>query len=714
MNIEMQTLKLHISDDGVAHLTLDRQGASANLMDLTFTHDFARAVDQLSEAFAQEESTLRGVILRSTKSSFFAGGDLDALYATTPDQAQPLFDMVSLIKTSMRRLETLGVPVVAAIAGSALGGGWELALACHHRVMVRSPSARVGLPEVTLGLLPGGGGTVRTVRLFGLERALPLLTEGRRYSVDDALGLGLLHEVVDSEEALMRQANAWIDAHPKARQPWDESGYRIPGGSPASPRVVPMLAAAPAMLRQKTKGVYPAPEAILCSMVEGALVDFDTACRVESRYFVQLVCGEISKNMISTFWYQLNEIKAGIGRPERFTNQAISKVGVLGAGMMGAGVAYVSALRGMDVVLKDISQEQAETGKAYGEKILAKRVKRGRCTQAEADEILARIHPTTELEPLRGCDLVIEAVFERRDLKAQVTVETEAFLDSDAIFASNTSTLPITGLAKASARPEQFIGLHFFSPVDKMQLVEIICGHQTSPETLARAYDFVIQLGKTPIVVQDSRGFFTSRVFGTYTNEGMAMVGEGVPSAMIENAAHLCGFPVGPLAVSDEVSLTLMEKVRAQTIADFEAEGRDIPTLESEPVISTMLALKRSGRAAGGGFYSYPDRGKKQLWSDLSDHFPTRDNPIPLEDIKDRLLYIMALETARCLDEGVLTRVGDANVGSIFGIGFPAWTGGALQFIKYTGIERFTSRAEELASRYGDRFAPQSSLAKLT
>lgn len=721
MNVEMDTLKLDFPESGHAHLVLDRQGASANLMDQRFAQDLARASQALSERM--EAGELRGVVVRSTKSSFFAGGDLDALYATTQAEAASLFEMVTLIKESLRRIETLGVPVVACIGGAALGGGWELALACHYRVMWRHPSAKVGLPEVTLGLLPGGGGTVRTTRLFGLQRALPLLTEGRQYSADVALKEGLVHEVVDDEEALYASASAWIEANPHSKQPWDASGYRLPGGSPQSPKVAPMLAGAPAMLRQKTKGVFPAPEAILCCMVEGALLSFEAASRVESRYFVQLVCSPIAKNMIHTFWYQMNEIKAGVSRPSEPETRRFQRVGVLGAGMMGAGIAYVAAQRGLDVVLKDVSLEKAEAGKEYSAHILAKRVKRGRARQEDAEATLARIETTTDASSLKGCELVIEAVFESRALKAEVTAEAEAQLTEEAIFASNTSTLPISGLASASRRPDHFIGLHFFSPVDKMQLVEIICGRETSPETLAHAYDFVTQLGKIPIVVQDHRGFFTSRVFGTYTNEGIAMVGEGVSPAMIENAAYLCGFPVGPLAVSDEVSLTLMEKIRAQTIADCIAEGVTPPQREADPVIDAMLAINRGGRAVGAGFYEYPSDGKKHLWSGLAElskglrtaeEDDNAEREITLQDVKDRLLYIMALETARCLSEGVLTREGDANIGSIFGIGFPAWTGGALRFIQHVGVDMFAERAGELAVRYGERFQPHDALDSLS
>lgn len=701
---QYRTIKTSLDERGVFRVTLDREGASANLMDERFAEDLACCVEELSGSDA------KGVIITSAKGTFFAGGDLDALYQTTHAQAERLFEMCESIKRSLRRLETRGVPVVACLEGAALGGGWELALACHYRLMRDERGVVVGLPEVTLGLLPGGGGVARTVRMFGLQAALPLLTEGRRYDAHQALKLGLIHEIVSAEGDMEARALALIEAHPAARQPWDETGFRLPGGAPTSPKVAPMLAVAPAMLHQKTKGVFPAPKAILCAMVEGAQVDFETACRIESRYFVELVCGQVSKNMINTFWYQLNETKAGVGRPQGVPKRTVKRVGVLGAGMMGAGVTYVAARRGLEVVLKDVSVERAEEGKGYSARLLDKRVSRGQSSVEERGATLALIKTTADAEDLKGCELVVEAVFEDRELKARVTQEAEQMLAPDALFASNTSTLPITGLASASTRPERFIGLHFFSPVDKMSLVEIICGAQTSPESLAMAYDFVLQLGKTPIVVKDSRGFFTSRVFGTFTYEGIAMVAEGISPALIERAAALAGFPVGPLAVSDEVSLTLMERIRQQTKADLEAEGQPAPEHAAEGVIDAMLELKRAGRAAGAGFYEYPQGGGKQLWAGLGERFPTQASQPSLSEVKDRLLYIMAIESARCMEEGVLTSARDANLGSIFGIGFPPWTGGVHQFIQHVGREPFIERARELSERYGERFTPPDSL----
>ena len=701
-----KTLRLERDERGFASLIFDRVNTKTNIIDALFTDEFHEAV-QLLEA----QSPL-GVMLRSSKSSFFAGGDLDSIYATSHAEAKVLFDQVELLKSSMRRLERLGVPVVACIEGAALGGGWELALCCHHRIMLDAPSVKIGLPEVTLGLLPGGGGIARTVRLFGLQVALPLLTEGRKYDAKEALKRGLVHQLAESNKQLFELAIEWMLAHPQAQQVWDERDYRLPGGVPTSPKLAPLLAVAPAMMFQKTKGVFPAPEAILSAMVEGALVDFDTACRIESRHFVSMVCHPISKNMIKAFWYQLNEVKTGIGRPADIPSRHWHKIAVIGAGMMGAGIAFVAAKRGIEIVLKDVSLERAENGKDYSRQLVEKMLTRGQLNKAQATELLALIHPSAQYEELQGSELVIEAVFEDRALKAQVTQEAELQLKSNALFASNTSTLPITGLAEASTRPTQFIGLHFFSPVDKMQLVEIICGAKTNAESLAHAYDFVLQLGKLPIIVNDSRGFFTSRVFGTYTQEGIAMLGEGVAPSSIERAAALAGFPVGPLAVSDEVSLTLMAKIRKQTELDCEASGIENPSHPAHEVIDTMLKIERPGKAGGQGFYEYPKGDKKRLWDGLSSLFPLKAEQPSLQELKDRLLYIMAIETARCIEEGVLTSERDANIGSIFGIGFPPWTGGAAQFIEYIGKENFIRRSDELSAVYGDRFLVPNQLRK--
>ncbi|WP_252271575.1 3-hydroxyacyl-CoA dehydrogenase NAD-binding domain-containing protein [Pseudomonas subflava] len=693
--------------DNIVVLTIDMPGQSANTMNAVYREAMGATVARLEA----EKDSIAGVIVTSAKKTFFAGGDLNELIKVTKADAKPFYDMILNIKGQLRRLETLGKPVVAAINGAALGGGWEICLACHHRIALDSSSVQLGLPEVTLGLLPGGGGVVRMVRILGLEKALPYLAEGKKVRPDAALKAGLIHDIAATQEEMLAKARAWIVANPTAAQPWDVKGYKIPGGTPSTPAVAQMLAIAPSVLRDKTKGCFPAPEKIMCAAVEGAQVDFDTAQLIEARYFTELTTGQVAKNMIGTFWFQLNEINAGSSRPQGIPQYVTKKVGVLGAGMMGAGIAYVSAAAGIEVVLKDVSIEAAEKGKAYSAKLLDKKVSKGHMTADKRDAFLARIKPTASDADLEGCDLIIEAVFEDRNLKAKVNAAAEAAALPDAVVASNTSTLPITGLATAVQKQDKFIGLHFFSPVDKMPLVEIIRGAKTSDETLARGFDYVLQIKKTPIVVEDSRGFFTSRVFGTFTNEGISMLGEGVSAAMIENEARKAGMPVGPLAISDEVSMSLMEHIRQQTVADLAAEGKQIPQHPAFDVIELMLKeYKRPGKAAGGGFYEYPEGGKKRLWPELKARFEKADAQISQEDVRDRILFIQAIETVRCLEEGVLKSVADANIGSIFGIGFAAWTGGALQFINQYGVKDFVARAQYLAEQYGERFLPPALL----
>ncbi|MEQ1348494.1 3-hydroxyacyl-CoA dehydrogenase NAD-binding domain-containing protein [Acinetobacter lwoffii] len=683
-------------------LTFDSPNQSANTMNADFRTALDEVVTQL-----QADKDIAGIIFRSAKKTFFAGGDLDELIQATPEHATEFFNMIEEMKAKLRYIETRGIPVVAALNGTALGGGWEIALCAHHRIALNDPKSKFGLPEVTLGLLPGGGGIVRSVRLLGLQNALPLLMEGKQFGVDKARSLGLIHEVADSTDELLKKAIAWIKANPKSQQPFDVKGYKIPGGSPSTPAVAQMLAIAPAMLRDKTKGCYPAPEAIMSAAVEGAQVDVDTALTIESRYFTYLATSQISKNMIGTFWHGLNAIKSGASRPQGIERWKATKVGILGAGMMGAGIAYATASTGIPVVLKDISLEAAEKGKAYSQKLLDKKVAQGRLSAEKRDQFLSLIQTTASNADLAGCDLIIEAVFENPALKAQVTQEVEQYLASNGVMASNTSTLPITELAQASKNDQNFIGLHFFSPVDKMQLVEIIKGKNTSAETLAKAFDFVQQIGKLPIVVNDSRGFFTSRVFGTFVQEGLRLLAEGVHPARIEMAALKAGMPVGPLAIQDEVSLTLSEHVANERYKALEAQGQTITKSPADDVIHSMIhEFNRKGKAAGAGFYDYPADAKKQLWSGLS-HWK-KDNDISEQEIIDRFLFVQALDTVRCLEEGVLESVVDANVGSIFGIGFAAWTGGAVQFLNQYGLAKAVTRAKVLENKYGERFkAPQ-------
>ncbi|MCL6237170.1 3-hydroxyacyl-CoA dehydrogenase NAD-binding domain-containing protein [Acinetobacter sp. ANC 5033] len=698
----MSAIQFEKNADNIVILTLDSPNQSANTMNADFRTALAETVDKL-----QADENIAGIIFRSAKKTFFAGGDLDELIQATPEHATEFFNMIEEMKAKLRYIETRGIPVVAALNGTALGGGWELALGCHYRIALNDAKAKFGLPEVTLGLLPGGGGIVRMVRLLGLQNAFPLLMEGKQIGVEKAKSLGLIQDTADNLEELMYKAIAWVKANPKSQQPYDVKGYKIPGGSPSTPAVAQMLAIAPAMLRDKTKGCYPAPEAIMSAAVEGAQVDVDTALTIESRYFTYLATGQISKNMIGTFWHGLNAIKSGASRPKDVAKWQATKVGILGAGMMGAGIAYATASKGIAVVLKDISEEAAEKGKAYSQKLLDKKVTQGRLSAEKRDQVLGLIHATADAAELQGCDLIIEAVFENVELKAKVTQEAEAYLADGGIFASNTSTLPISGLANASQDQAKFIGLHFFSPVDKMQLVEIIKGKNTSADTLAKAFDFVQQIGKTPIVVNDSRGFFTSRVFGTFVQEGLRLLAEGVHPARIEMAALKAGMPVGPLAIQDEVSLTLSEHVAAETRKALQAEGKDLPRSGADEVIQTMIhEFGRKGKAAGAGFYEYPEGGKKHLWDGLSKW--QNDNAISEQEMIDRFLFVQSLDTLRCLEEGVLQSTVDGNVSSIFGIGFAPWTGGALQFLNQYGLEKALLRANTLEAKYGERFkAPQ-------
>ncbi|SER05773.1 3-hydroxyacyl-CoA dehydrogenase / enoyl-CoA hydratase / 3-hydroxybutyryl-CoA epimerase [Pseudomonas sp. NFACC02] len=699
-------IQYEIGPDQIVTLTLDMPGQQANTMNAMYR----QAMGEVLARLHADKDTLVGVIVRSAKKTFFTGGDLNELIRVDASRAAWFYEMTMDLKAQLRALETLGKPVVAAINGAALGGGWEFCLACHHRIALDEKHVRLGLPEVTLGLLPGGGGTVRLVRMLGLEKALPLLMEGRNLSPRQALKAGLVDQLAIDADDLLVKSREWILANPSPSKPWDLPGFQIPGGTPSHPKVAQMLAIAPSMLRSKTYGCYPAPEKILAAAVEGAQVDFQTAEKIEARYFTELTTGQISKNMIGT-WFQLNELNAGQSRPKAPPVYHMRKVGVLGAGMMGGGIAYVTALAGVDVVLKDINLATAQKGKDYAVRLLDKQVATGRINAEQRDTVLARIKTTGRDSDLEGCDLIIEAVPEDRQLKAQVTAAAEQVVVPYAVIASNTSTLPITGLATAIGRQERFIGMHFFSPVDKMRLVEIIKGARTNDMTLARAFDFVQQINKIPIVVNDARGFFTSRVFATFTSEGIAMLGEGLSAVMIETEARKAGMPVGPLAVSDEVSLSLMSQIRQQTRKDLEAQG-DTPTDHPATAVIDLLLneYKRAGKAAGGGFYEYPDGGQKRLWPQLKARFEKPEAQIGGQEIRDRLLFIQAIETVRCVEEGVLRSTTDANIGSMYGIGFPAWTGGALQFINQYGLKDFVARAQYLAERYGERFQPPALL----
>lgn len=710
----VSTIRWEQDETGIVTLVLDDPDQSANTMNNAFKASLTAIADRLEA----ERDTVRGIIVTSAKKTFFAGGDLRDLIAVTPAQAQQAFEAGNGIKRDLRRIETLGKPVVAAINGAALGGGYEIALACHHRIALDTPATKIGLPEVTLGLLPAGGGVTRTVRLLGIADALlKVLLQGTRYNATRAKDAGLIHDTAATPEELLTKARAFIDDNPESRQPWDAPGYRIPGGTPAQPKFAANLPAFPANLKKQLNGApYPAPRNILAAAVEGSQVDFETAQTIEARYFVELVTGQVSKNMIQAFFFDLQAVNSGASRPKDTAPRTVEKVAVLGAGMMGAGIAYSCAKAGMRVVLKDVSMAAAEKGKEYAAGVLAKALAKGRTTERQRDELLARITPTADPQDVAGCDAVIEAVFEDVSLKRKVFQEIEHLVVPDALLCSNTSTLPISLLAQGVERERDFIGLHFFSPVDKMPLVEIIKGAETGDEALARAFDLVRQLGKTPIVVNDSRGFFTSRVIGHFINEGVAMIGEGLDPASVEQAAAQAGYPAKVLSLMDELTLTLPRKIRLETRRAVEEAGGSWQPHPADAVIDRMVdEFGRPGRSGGAGFYEYGEDGKRAgLWPGLREHFATEGAAIPFADMQERMLFAEALDTVRCLEEGVLTSVADANIGSLLGIGFPGWTGGVLQYINgyEGGLPGFVARARELAAAYGERFEPSALLVE--
>ena len=699
------------SDNGIITVTIDQTERKMNVIGDGFNEAFATITD----AFINDQDA-KGLILTSGKSTFVVGADIDQL--ATIETAEQAFDLVEDLKTSLRKLETSGKPVVAAITGTALGGGLELALACHYRIAIDSPktssTTKLGLPEVKLGLLPGGGGTQRLPRLIGIQKALELMTQGKELRPQQALEIGFIDDVAHDDDELISKAKAWINDNPKAQQPWDKKGFKIPGGDSNHPKMVQVFSMAPAMANQKSHGNYPAITHILSSVFEGCLTDIDNGLKIESRFFVACVLSDVSKNMINSLWTKLNSIKKGQSRPQGFERSKVSKVGILGAGMMGAGIAYVSAKAGMEVVLLDTAIEGAEKGKSYSTKLLDKAISRGRSTKDKKQALLDLIKTTTFYDDLEGCDLIIEAVFEDVNIKAECTRQSEDVIPETAVYASNPSTLPITELAKASKRPNQFIGLHFFSPVDKMPLVEIIVGEKTDDATLATGFDYVGQIGKTPIVVNDSRGFYTSRVFGTYVSEGIAMLAEGVHPRSIEVAGMKSGMPMPPLALQDEVSLSLSLHVMEQTKKAMEAEGKAFTPHPAMSVVEKMVKeFGREGKKVSKGFYDYPENGEKHLWSELTELYPTTDEQPSQQDLVDRLLYVQANETAKCYEENVVRTVADANIGSIFGWGFAPNQGGTLQFINSVGVDKFVARSRELAQKYGARFEPAQILVAM-
>ncbi|MBA3744506.1 3-hydroxyacyl-CoA dehydrogenase NAD-binding domain-containing protein [Sporichthya sp.] len=717
------TFKVSKDEDNIVTLTMDDPAGSANTMSEAFQTSLGQLADALEAEIKADKASISGIVLTSAKKTFFAGGNLGEILGASSDGAAAWTAEVNTMKRNMRRLELLPVPKVAAINGAALGGGYEMCLIMNRRIALDARGSQIGLPEVGLGLLPGAGGVVRSTRLLGIQDALlNVLLQGQRYSPAQALEKGMVDEVVATPEEMLANAKTWIKENPKAVQPWDVKGFKIPGGAPNNPAFAANLPAFPANLRKQLKGApMPAPRNIMAAAIEGAQVDLDTALAIETQYFIDIATGQVAKNMITAFFFDMQYVNSGGARPKGYDAYKAKKVAVLGAGMMGAGIAYVCAQAGIEVVLKDVTLDAAEKGKAYSAKLVGKQVSRGKLSQDDAAAFLARITPTGDAADVAGADLVIEAVFESVELKHKVFGEIEGHLTPDALLGSNTSSLPITALAKGVSRPEDFIGLHFFSPVDKMPLLEIIAGAQTSDATLAKALDLAKQIKKTPIVVNDSPGFFTSRVIGTYINECLAMVGEGVDPQSIEQACLQAGYPVGALALSDELTLTLMRKIREANKDNTVLGGQGHP---ADGVVDRMIDdYHRPSRAAGKGFYEYENGEKAGLWPGLREHFGTGLEPVigsaGILELQERMLFIESIETMRCFDEGVLRSESEANIGSIMGIGFPPWTGGVVQYIKgYTnaagevGPAAFVARADELTVNYGVRFTPPTSLVE--
>ena len=705
-------------------MSFDYEKDSNNIV--TVTMDMDGPVNSMSDAFLplleetlgklEADDDLAGVVLASGKSTFFAGGDLNMLCAVTEETVEAFFDGMCATKAAMRRLEKLHAPVCAAINGAALGGGLELALSCHHRIAWNNRSVQLGFPEVTLGLLPGGGGNVKAVYLMGLMAANEYIVEGKRVAPEKALASGLIDAVIEDKDELLSAAKQWLlankDDESARTQPWDTKGYKIPGGNIRNPQVAQMVTMGAPMIRKNTRGLLPAPEKIFDVAVQALTVDFETAMRIESRGLAELALTPQAKNMINTFFFQMNKVNGGASRPKDVPPQKTEKVGILGAGMMGQGIAYSSAMVGIEVVLKDISLDAAVKGKAYTQALLQKRVDKGRMTSEKMAQVLSLIHPTASDEDLDGCDLIIEAVFENMTLKHQMTRDLEPRLADGGVWGSNTSTLPITQLAQASQNAENFIGIHFFSPVDKMPLVEIIMGEQTDDMALAKAFDFTKQIKKTPIVVNDSLGFFTSRTFGTYLDEGVRLLVEGMKPLRIDNLGKAVGMPVGPLTVYDEVSLELSRKA-SQTWKEMGLSVGDDDRSITAGVVETMVGdYGRGGRYHGGGFYEYGADGSKEVWSGLAELYGATTSPLSDADAKDRLLFRQVIEALKCLETGVLRTVADGNIGSIMGIGAPAWTGGLLQFVNTYGLQNFIDRCASLSAAFGERFQAPAIVAE--
>jgi 3-hydroxyacyl-CoA dehydrogenase / enoyl-CoA hydratase / 3-hydroxybutyryl-CoA epimerase len=717
--MNLKNFRFETDADGVALVTWDMPGRSMNVLTPEVIAELAAIVEKITS-----DAAIKGAVITSGKDSFAGGADLTMLKSAGEifarcakaegEQAamRAFVDATKQLSLVCRRLETCGKPVAAAINGVCMGGGFELALACHHRIVADSDEARVGLPEIKVGLFPGAGGTQRVARLLPTPEALQMLFKGDQLRPTAAKRMGLVHEVAPADEIVQR-AKAWVKANPHAKAPWDDPKFKLPSGKVFSAAGMMTWPPANAIYRRETYDNYPAAKAVLSCVFEGLQLPIDQALAVESKYFANILLSKEAAAMIRSLFLSMGELNKGARRPADVPATNLKKVGVLGAGFMGAGIAYVSAEAGLDVVLIDRDQASADKGKAYSDKVASALIAKGRAKAADKEALLARIKPTANYAQLKGCDLVIEAVFEDRAVKAEATKKAQAVLGPEVVFASNTSTLPIGSLAGTSLEPENFIGVHFFSPVDKMKLVEIITGEKTGARALATAMDFVRVIKKTPIVVNDCRGFYVNRCVGNYLVEAHLMVMEGVPPAMIENAARMAGMPVGPLALTDETGVDLAWKIMEAAKKDLGAGAVDP---EQEKLIGTMVVKEgRFGRKNGKGFYDYPASGPKSLWPGLSKIAGRRLDPdnVSVKDLEDRFLYTVALEAARCLAEGVVTDPREADVGSILGFGYAPYSGGALSFIDGVGLKAFVGRARELAAKYGRRFEPSDKLVEM-
>jgi 3-hydroxyacyl-CoA dehydrogenase / enoyl-CoA hydratase / 3-hydroxybutyryl-CoA epimerase len=716
----MANFKIDVDADGIALVTWDMPDRSMNVIDTGVIEELGALVEKIAT-----DAAIKGAVITSGKDAFCGGADLTmlermgAVFAnlirTQGEEAAAAFVFAESRKLSQvyRRIETCGKPWVCALNGTAMGGGFEFALACHHRIAADNPKTRLGLPEIKVGLFPGAGGTQRVARMLPPADALQFLLKGDQLKVDRAKAMKLVDAVVPAGD-LVKAAKEWIKAGGKAKAPWDTEGFRLPGGPVYSKSGMMTFPAANAIYRRETYDNYPAARAILQVVYEGLQLPFDTALRVESRWFAKILRSPEAAAMIRSLFVSMQDLNKGARRPANEPPTNLKKVGVVGAGFMGAGIAQVSANAGLQVVLIDRDQETADKGKAGLHKALSDRVMKGRMKGAERDELLARIVPTPDYAALKDCDLVIEAVFEDRKVKSEVIAKIQAVIGEQTIFASNTSTLPISSLASEFKDPARFIGIHFFSPVDRMMLVEIILGKQTGDKALAAALDYVRAIRKTPIVVNDSRGFYTSRVVGTYIREGHLMLTEGVPAAMIENVGRMAGMPVGPLSLNDEVAVDLAWKILKATEADLGAKAIDP---RQKKLLEEMVEKRgRFGRKNGKGFYDYPANGPKRLWPDLVELQPKKlldPEKIDIEELKLRLLGIQALETSRCFEEKVLTDVREADVGSILGFGFAPFSGGTLSWIDMMGTKNFVALCRKLEKKFGARFAPNKLLIDL-